>query len=95
MTVKTYSSVEVAAVFGRNRPFFVSDEENQKSKRYDSRKQLLRYEMENSPAIKDPKEEQEMNDWLENLQLKSQSTSSVLLTTTAAKASIVTAAAFR
>lgn len=96
MTVKTYSSQEMAdTVLGRNRTFFESDGENQKLKRDESRKQLLKYQMENVTAVKDPNEEQEMNDWLENLQLKSQSTSSVLLTSTTTEASIIAAAAFR
>ena len=76
----------------------------QQIKRDDSRKQLLKYQLETLTATKDPKEEQEMNDWLENLQLKSNyqpttsvtnPTSSAGLVSSSSTAAKVSAVAFR
>lgn len=76
----------------------------QQIKRDDSRKQLLKYQLETLTATKDPKEEQEMNDWLENLQLKSNDqpttsvtnpTSSAGLVSSSSTAAKVSAVAFR
>ena len=76
----------------------------QQIKRDDSRKQLLKYQFETLTATKDPKEEQEMNDWLENLQLKSNDqpttsvtnpTSSAGLVSSSSTAAKVSAVAFR
>ena len=76
----------------------------QQIKRDDSRKQLLKYQLETLTATKDPKEEQEMNEWLENLQLKSNDqpttsvtnpTSSAGLVSSSSTAAKVSAVAFR